>query len=391
MLRRVICGAVIAWAALTLLTATATASPPSKVPRGFVGVNVDGPAFPAAAGVDLSSQTALMRRSGVQSVRAVFSWAYAQPYSSFNDVPSSLRAEFVNVDGVPTRFSQIDQIVKAAAAQGLTVLPVVLYAPSWDVTGAGASSIGRPATDGPYAAFLRALVLRYGPHGSFWKGDSHPVPVTEWQIWNEPDLSYYWPTRPFAPTYVALLKAAHAAIKRADPGAKVVLAGLPDVSWQYLQQIYDVKGAGAAFDVVAVHPYTRTAGDVITILRYNRIVMDNNGDRKKPLIVSEAGWTSSQGELKTAPGITFATTEQGQAQDTTKLIAALAAYRVKLGLGGFYLYTWASTDSADGDGLDTAIGALTFNYAGLLDYADGRLTAKPALAAFKRAALAVEQ
>jgi hypothetical protein len=390
MLRRMICGAVILCAALALFTATATAAPATQVPTGFVGVNVDGPAFPAAAGVNLSGQTALMRRSGVQSVRAVFSWAFAQPYASFADVPANLRSEFVNVGGVPTNFSQTDQIVRAAAAHGLTVLPIVVYAPPWDLTGATITAVGRPATNAPYAAFLRALVLRYGPHGSFWKGNAHPVPVTQWQIWNEPNIDYYWPTQPFAPTYVAMVKAAHAAIKRADPSAQVVLAGLTGVSWVALQQIYQVPGARAAFDAVAAHPYTRTAGDVIKILGYDRIVMNNHGDRAKPLIASEAGYTSSQGHLD-APGITWATTPQGQAQDTTKLIAALAKYRTTLGLGAFYLYTWAGIDTNDANGLAVAAGALAFNYAGLLHYANGHLSAKPALAAFARAALAIER
>jgi hypothetical protein len=386
MLRRLFCGAAVVCAALALLGAAATAAAPSKVPAGFVGVNIDGPAFPAATGVNLASDAALMRRSGVESVRAVFSWSYAQPYSSFKDVPSSIRKQFVDVGGVPTRFSQIDQIVKASAAQGLTVLPVVIYAPSWDATGASASDLPRPARDGPYAAFLRALVLRYGPHGSFWKGSRHATPITEWQIWNEPDISYFWPTQPFASTYVALLKSASAAIKRADANAKVVLAGLPNDSWKYLQQIYNVKGAKAAFDVVAAHPYTAKPSGVITILRYDRIVMNNNGDTQKPLIATEAGWTSSQGQIST-PGFSPATTEQGQAQNTAKLIALLAANRTKLGLGGFYLYSWASTDSADG----SAIGGPGFNYAGLLQYSNDSLTPKPALAAFKQAALAIER
>ena len=47
-----------------------------------------------------------------------------------------------------------------------------------------------------------------------------------WQIWNEENLTYYW-HQPFASSYISLLRAAHNAIKRADPGAKVMRRG-PD-------------------------------------------------------------------------------------------------------------------------------------------------------------------
>ena len=65
-----------------------------------------------------------------------------------------------------------------------------------------------------YTAYLRALVLRYGPAGSFW--DQHPElprrPQRDWQIWNEPHLDFYWSTKgrrrnAWAPEYARLLKA----------------------------------------------------------------------------------------------------------------------------------------------------------------------------------------
>ena len=135
---------------------------------------------------------------------------------------------------MPVDFSQTDAIVADAARRRLTVLPTILYAPDWD----GVSNPGGveyPRTPGPYAAYAAALVGRYGPHGSFWA--SHPsipkIPIDEWQIWNEPDLYYYW-RQPFEAGYTALLRAAHASIKRADPTAKVVLGSLTNRAWVVL-------------------------------------------------------------------------------------------------------------------------------------------------------------
>ena len=372
-----------AFAVFIAMTAPASA----KVPHGFVGINLDGPGFPAAPGVNLDGELAQIHAAGVQRIRVIFSWAAAQPYASFADVPSGTATAFTDVGGVPTDFSQMDALVAAAARHQIAVQPIVLYAPSWDGTGASMSTIARPARSGPYANFLTALVHRYGRRGSFWRTQHAVQPITQWEIWNEPEISYFWPTQPFAASYVALLKAAHTAIKHADPHAQVVLGGLTGRSWQFLQDVYDVKGAARAFDIVASHPYTAKPAGVITILRYDRIVMDNNGGSHTPLLANELGWTSSQGHVR-SKYFTWGTTEQGQARNDAAVLALLGRNRVKLGLAGFDLYTWASTDTP---GSTSALGSPGFNYAGIEHDTGSRLVPKPAYAAFKRAALALER
>ena len=381
MVWRALRGGSLACALAAALALPAAASAPAPVPRGFVGVNVDGPIFPGTApGVNLNAQLGAMVAAGVESIRVVFDWSYAQPYRSPSEVPAALQSQFVTVGGVPTRFSQIDEIVGLAARHGLTVLPTVMYAPSWDVTGNSSQSFGRPARTGPYAAFLTDLIDRYGPHGSFWHGYGTKLPIRRWQIWNEPDQVGFWPTQPFAKTYVALLRAAHAAVGAADPGAQVVLAGLPDFSWKLLASIYAIHGARSLFDVVGVHPYTGTPAGVITIIGKVRHVMDRFGDASKPIIADEWGWPSSVGQTPPVDS-DITTTEKGQARNVAALMPLLAADRRQLGLAGFYFYTWAGAENR---------GASAFSFAGLLRYHAGKLTRKPAFAAFKRAALAME-
>ena len=356
----------------------------APVPNGFVGMNVDGPVYPdTAPGINLAQQFPKMRAAGVQSVRAVFNWAAAQPYANWSQVPAADTAAFVNVGGIPTDFTSMDEIVGLAAQQRMSVLPVVIYAPPWDVTGQTSTIFGRPATDGPYANFVTDLVARYGPRGSFWRGRSGPsIPIRHWQIWNEPNLEVFWPAQPFAQSYVALLAAAHAAIKRADPGAQVVLAGLTNSSWVELQSIYRVRGARAAFDAVAAHPYTANPAGVITILGYVRAVMDAHGDRSKPILATEIGWPSAQGVASVGASPTLVTTEAGQARKTAAVIPLLAHARRSLNVAGFDYYTWASQQSPDG---------YAFSFAGLFKDIGGRLIAKPVLAAFASAAHAIER
>ena len=370
----------------TLLVLLALAAIPSaasaRVSQGFAGVTLEGPLYPDTdAHLSLTHEMDRMVASGVESVRATFNWSSAQPYASWSDVPASKMGQFVAGPGnVPTDFTITDQLVTLAAQHRLSVLPVVVYAPFWDRTG------GRlqPANNGPYAQFLTALIARYGPNGSFWA--SHPQvprqPIRAWQVWNEPDVSLYW-THPenFQPSYVALLKAAHDAIKHADPGATVVLAGMPNYSWEYLKGIYRIKGARSLFDVVAVHPYTNEPAGVVSILYRVRQVMNSYGDGRKSILASEIGWPSALYQSHQKYG--YKTTEAGQASKTAALLPMLAGNRSRLRLMGFDYETWMNTEYHE---------APSFNFSGLVKFTkSGKALAKPALTAYRNAALAMER
>ncbi len=372
-----VCVAIAGCGSSSHSTSSAQTTP---VSGQLVGTMFDGPVL--SPGVNLARQLGLAVTSGVESLRVAVDWSFLQPYARESEVPGAVRGQFTEVGGVPTQFSVLDRIVGAAAQRGLSVLPVVEYTPSWDATRPG-NPASPPRSAAPYAAFLTALIKRYGPHGSFWS--AHPsiakMPIRMWQIWNEPHFTSYWTTQPFAPSYVRLLAAAHAAVKSADPGAKVVLAGLADYSWQYLAQIYRVPGARRLFDIVAIHPYTAQPRGVITILQRARAVMDRYGDRAKPILATEITWPSSEG--KAPPQFGVSTTEAQQAARLAAVIPMLAANRTRLGLMGFYWYTWMGNESP-GKAPDA------FDFAGLLKYVSGRITPKPALVAFKRGALSIE-
>lgn len=358
------------------------------VPSGFVGMDVDGSLWPTTEpGINLAAQLNQMVRSGVESLRVTFNWAGVQPFASW----AQLRAEapefakaFTNVGGVPTAWRSLDKIVGLAAKRRLKILPVILNAPGWDALPMqGPMSVSMPARDGPYANFAKALVRRYGPHGRFWSVHKKipKVPIRMWQIWNEPNTSTFW-TQPFAQGYVALLGAAHDAIKAADPHAKIVLAGLPNYSWTALEQIYAIPGARNLFDVVDVHPYTKVPGGVILILAKDRQTMAAHGDPHKAMIAGEISWPSAEGQNAYNPSnFDFITTEAGQASNVRAIVPMLAQHRRALGLTGFYYYNWASAEPP---------GGFAFDFSGLFRYASDKLVAKPAFAAFRGAALAVE-
>ena len=371
---------VVAAIAVTLALTLSSTAAARRVTKGFtIGVMADGPVLDP--GVSLHDQLHSMLAAGVESLRVQVSWATAQPYRSEAQVPVSQRASFHDVHGTPTDFAQLDRIVGPAAALGISVLPVVEYAPGWDALKPG--DLGSaPRSTAPFAAFVSALARRYGPHGAYWS--SHPgispVPIRMWQIWNEPNFSSYWSVQPFAPSYVRLLGAARTALRAVDPGARVVLGGLPNFSWQYLAQIYRVPGASRTFDIVAVHPYTAHPRGVIEILQKVRAVMDRFGDRAKPMLATEVSWPASAGRAPDQFG--FGTTPAGQAQRLDQVMPLLADNRSALGLLGFYWYTWMGDEGPRS--------SYAFDYAGLLSYVAGRISAKPVLGVFARRALEIE-
>jgi hypothetical protein len=283
------------------------------------------------------------------------------------------------VGGVPTNFQVTDMIVGDAARERLSVLPTVLYTPSWDSVN-NPNGVNTPKRNGPYAAYLTALIGRYGPHGTFWRANPGipKMPIRSWQVWNEPNLSYYW-KQPFASTYISFLRTAHAAIKKADPGAQVVLGALTNTAWKSLASIYKIKGARGLFDVVAVNGFTKIPANVMQFMLFVRRVMGRFGDGAKPLLATEISWPSAKGH--TNDKFDFITTQAGQAHDITALLPLIGEQRVALHLIGFYWYTWMGTETAN---------ATAFNFSGLLAFNNGKVTVKPALAAFKAGVLALE-
>jgi hypothetical protein len=373
---------VFALAAVLVSALPASAAPPRQVPQGWVGVVADEAPFvnrPAIVGPEARE----MSRAGIESVRSAFHWSVAQPYASWKDVPPPERREFVAVAGRPYDFHRWDQLVSATAARRLRLLPVVVGAPAWasdddekhDHVGAL-----RPRSPALFSAFLRVLVGRYGPRGTFWK--LHPglprVPVRTWQIWNEPNHEYSWAGKksgepPWPKTFTRLLAASYRTLKAADGGARVVLGGLN--TWSEVQSLY-LAGAKPWFDVMAIHPYTLYPRDVVEIVRYTREVMTRYGDARKPIVVTEMGWPAARHRAQ-PKWCRFCVTESRQARYASELLRRMAAARRELGINGVYWYSWISYYQGKKN---------PWEYSGLRSLGSGLPRSKPVLVAYSRIA-----
>nr|MDQ6914903.1 hypothetical protein [Actinomycetota bacterium] len=307
-----------------LLAATPAGAAARQVPLGWMGMNVGGAAFDA--GVDLGAEMQTMVGVGVETLRVPAFWNELQP-----------------TPGAPD-FRQLDRVVAEAARRQLRVMPTVVGTPSWAAI-RPRDVYSPPRGTANYAAIVGALARRYGPAGDFWA--AHPelprVPIREWQIWNEPSLPGYWSLQPFARGYVALLRAANQAIKRVDPGAIIVLAGMPNSSspsWKYLRSVYRAGGR-PWFDVAAVHPYTTLVDGMRQTVQNNRGTMAQYGDARKPILVSEMTWSSGRGQVRESYGF-LTTTERGQAKRISEAFAVLAAFRRSYRIAQVFWFNWLS-------------------------------------------------
>lgn len=251
-------------------------------------------------------------------------------------------------DYEPTRgktdFAYLDQVVDGAQAQQLKLLFSVTVAPQWArPPGSDLSVDGPPADPKTYASFVETLAKRY-------KGK-----VGAYEIWNEQNLSREWggPGKVNAGEYVALLKAAHGAIKGADKDA-LVISGAPTPSGEvaipemgghlasddveYFRQMYQA-GMKGYFDGVGVHPsgfnnapeldpkdpnvLNRPGGFhnhrsfYFRNFEAYRGVMVEQGDQSKQLWFTEFGWASG-GQAGQEWAYAHETSEQQQADHLVK-------------------------------------------------------------------------
>jgi len=349
---RAVPGISRAAAILAVIAAIAVLASPvaAEVPVGFFGV------VPQA----LPSKADFKRMEGsVETVRMPIFWFEVEPRKGEYD------------------FTNVDKEVEGAAEAGIPVLPFVYGSPGWvERAQAVAPLAARPLAE--WKGFLRVLVRRYGPHGSFWVGNAHRLPIRRWQIWNEPNFRLYWAPKIEPAGYAKLLHASATTIRAADRGAKIVLAGIAPVgygmkTWVFMERLLAVPGARHDFDFAADHPYSANVPELDYQLEKVRAAMVAGGAGSKPLIVTEFG-VASHGDHPSA----FVEGEAGEARFLRDAYARLLQMQRRWRIAGAYWYTWQDEAKADPNcAFCQGAGLLRLNG-----------TAKPAWFAYQRLAAA---
>lgn len=138
------------------------------------------------------------------------------------------------------RFLAYDALMNGLEARGMGALFILDYGHT-DHGG----SVPRTAED--IAAFGRFAEAA----AEHFKGRD-----VRYEIWNEPDIEQFWPPKPDAREYAALLREAAPAIHRGDPAAKIVSGGVSRLDLKFLRKAID-PGVAADLTAIGVHPYRK--------------------------------------------------------------------------------------------------------------------------------------
>lgn len=150
-------------------------------------------------------------------------------------------------------FGDMDLIINAANANGISVLFSVVNAPAWARESGFDGNVGGPPQDpATYANFVGQIA------GKYCNSSLKAI-----EVWNEQNLHYEWGNKPLnAGEYVQLLAAAYNAIKSACPSMAVVSGALTPAGnngnlamddFTYLEQMFQA-GANNYLDAVGAHP-----------------------------------------------------------------------------------------------------------------------------------------
>lgn len=278
----------------------------------------------------------------VQSARLLFKWHQIETRRPPGRGCSGGRYDW---DGeIGTGRVNYDQLVRLAGANGVSLLPVLIGAPPY-ARQPSASNHPHTSTNAvhDWKCFVRAAVGRYGRGGTFIQPNPGVRPITEWQVWNEPNVRAFAARRkPNPREYGRFLKFTRPHILKVDPRATIVMAGMPEFLDKgmdlkpYLNGLYKVRRIKRQFDVLAIHPYARNARGVKGAMQRLRRQLRRNGDRRRWVWVTETGWATG-GQPRNH---FLRKTEQGQANQLTKTFRMLHNNRTRFKVGTVHWFRW---------------------------------------------------
>ncbi len=237
-------------------------------------------------------------------VKQIFAWATIQP---------------LNKDDFD--WSKADDVVKEINYRGAKIVARVDHPPTWAVR-KDAKAGEMPLDLDSWGKFCGELAGRY-------KGK-----IAGYQIWNEPNLDREWFGKtPDAAGYVRLLQTCQQAMKKIDPSAVIISAGLAPTGTNnaqvipddvFLLRMYDA-GFKDSYDVLGLNapgyksaPETDPGDPSLDGQRWQafrhvedmRAIQVSKGDGAKQVAILEMGWTLD----KVNPTYAwFAVTEEQQA------------------------------------------------------------------------------
>jgi hypothetical protein len=207
----------------------------------------------------------MLKRAGINVLRISFGWD--------------------GIESTKGKFDWLfwDDYVKTAVDDyGITLIPYICYTPMWNSTGDTSNYWNHTPIDyDEFGKFVFALVSRYKDR------------IKSWELWNEPDIKEYWSGN--AADLAKLTRIGAEAVRRADPGAIVVLAGLAG-HVEFTRTLFRDLNISPYVDVVNCHSYYETwNGDPLeTVVPYVNSLSDiiRRYGNKQSLWMAEVGYST---------------------------------------------------------------------------------------------------
>lgn len=239
---------------------------------------------------------AKLAATGIKNVRTSLSWAEMEPTA-----PAGSQHNYV--------FSNFDKWVGLAAKHGIRVQAMFGYTPSWATDSNWCRTLdahsARPVDINNWRWAVEALAQRYGRGGSFWQNNPglSARPITHYEIWNEPNLHWYWCPAPQPEIYASFLYWANREISEADPAARVITGGVTLTSGQnpnssvtpadFLRRVFTTAPSLLnQVDGIGIHPYAfgDRAHQLEAIVLFREQLRSAGVPDSMPMYATEIGW-----------------------------------------------------------------------------------------------------
>jgi hypothetical protein len=238
----------------------------------------------------------------LQAVQAALHFRWVKQMFSWRDIEGVAKGSF--------DWGNADRVVEQAEKRGLFILARLDREPYWarDNSDLTIQPNGPPANYQDFGDYCFAIADRYRGR------------IKAYQVWNEPNLTREWGGKPPDPAeYTRLLAACYQGVKRGDPDAIVISAGLAPTGTtlpvaipddEFLNGMYDA-GANAYFDMLGLNapgygtPPETSPDEVAAMPEWKgfrwatfrhvedmRAIMVSRGDGSKQVAILEMGWTT---------------------------------------------------------------------------------------------------
>ena len=174
-----------------------------------------------------------------------------------------------------------DALISAVQSRGMHAILILDYGNAL-YTGGFSTPPSTDAAINAYGNFAQAAAEHFAGTG------------TRFEIWNEPNISKFWPPDPDPAQFAAMATVAVARIHQGDPNAMVTTAGLSGFDFSFAQGLVSAGGVVGA-DAIGIHPYgiSNPAGPLVDDLVLFQSVMGGGPSGSPPVWDTEWGFSST--------------------------------------------------------------------------------------------------